>query len=87
MAARLDDPYGAFCKDSDAYLEGASEGPLAGLTFAAKDIFDIAGHVPFCTMESAISVFHAFNVHLGRLPIEFIGRVQVDQRKGTGKSA
>ena len=45
MAARLDDPYGAFCKDSDAYLEGASEGPLAGLTFAAKDIFDIAGHV------------------------------------------
>lgn len=47
MAARLtiDDPYGAFCKDSDAYLEGAAEGPLAGLTFAAKDIYDVAGHV------------------------------------------
>ncbi len=47
MAPRLtvDDPYGAFCKDSDAYLEGAAEGPLAGLAFAAKDIFDIAGHV------------------------------------------
>ena len=45
MAAQLDDPFGAFCRDSDAYLEGAPEGPLAGLTFAAKDIFDIAGHV------------------------------------------
>ncbi len=47
MAAQLtvDDPYGAFCKDSDAYLEGVPSGPLAGLTFAAKDIFDIAGHV------------------------------------------
>lgn len=47
MAARLtvDDPFGAFCTDSDAYLEGAEAGPLAGLTFAAKDIFDIAGHV------------------------------------------
>jgi amidase len=45
MAARLDDPYGAFCKDSDAYLEGAANGPLAGLSFAAKDIFDVAGHV------------------------------------------
>ncbi len=47
MAARLtvDDHLGAFCKDSDAYLEGVATGPLAGLTFAAKDIFDVAGHV------------------------------------------
>lgn len=44
MAARIDDPFGAFCTDTDAYLEGAATGPLAGLTFAAKDIFDIAGH-------------------------------------------
>lgn len=41
----LDDPLNAFCKDSDAYLEGASDGPLSGLTFAAKDIFDVAGYV------------------------------------------
>ena len=45
MAAQLNDPYAAFCRDSNAYLEGAASGPLAGLTFAAKDIFDIAGHV------------------------------------------
>ena len=41
----LDDPLNAFCKDSDAYLQGAPDGPLSGLTFAAKDIFDVAGYV------------------------------------------
>lgn len=35
----------AFCQDTDAYLPGAASGPLAGLTFAAKDIFDVAGYV------------------------------------------
>ena len=41
----LVDPLDAFCKDTDAYLAGAEGGPLSGLTFAAKDIFDVAGHV------------------------------------------
>jgi amidase len=36
---------GALCADSDAFLEGALDGPLVGLGFAAKDIFDVAGHV------------------------------------------
>jgi amidase len=27
------------------YLPGAATGPLAGLTFAAKDLFDVAGYV------------------------------------------
>ena len=40
-----DDRLNAFCQDSRAYLQGADEGPLAGLTFAAKDIFDVEGHV------------------------------------------
>jgi hypothetical protein len=39
------DELNAFCTDSDAFLEGAAAGPLAGLDFAAKDIFDVAGHV------------------------------------------
>ena len=34
----------AFCLDDDVHLPGG-EGPLAGLTFASKDIFDVAGHV------------------------------------------
>ncbi len=41
----LNDTLNAFCTDTDAYLAGASGGPLSGLTFAAKDIFDVAGHV------------------------------------------
>ncbi len=44
----MSDPLNAFCADSDAYLPGAPDGPLAGLTFAAKDIFDVAGHVTGC---------------------------------------
>lgn len=41
----LNDHLHAFCTDTAAYLEGVSGGPLSGLTFAAKDIFDIAGYV------------------------------------------
>jgi amidase len=39
-----DDPYNAFCRHTDAALPGAPVGPLRGLRFAAKDVFDIAGH-------------------------------------------
>ncbi|MDE2787746.1 MAG: amidase [Chloroflexota bacterium] len=41
-------PLNAFVPDSTAHLPGAEGGPLAGLTFAAKDIFDIKGHVTGC---------------------------------------
>jgi amidase len=39
-----DDPYNAFCRYNHVELDGASGGRLRGLTFAAKDVFDIAGH-------------------------------------------
>jgi len=38
------DRLGAFCRDTHAEMEGASNGPLLGLTFAVKDIYHIAGH-------------------------------------------
>ena len=41
-------PLNAFVPDSNAHLPGAEGGPLSGLTFAAKDIFDIAGYVTGC---------------------------------------
>jgi amidase len=41
----IDDRLNAFCKDTDAYLEGVAGGPLSDLTFAAKDIFDVVGYV------------------------------------------
>lgn len=43
MASDIDDRWSAFCRDSNAYLEGAPEGPLAGLSFGAKDLYDVAG--------------------------------------------
>lgn len=42
------DRIGAFCTHDQVQLSGSSDGPLAGLTFAAKDIFDIAGRVACC---------------------------------------
>lgn len=44
----IDDPLGAFCRHVDVTLLGAAGGPLAGTSFAAKDLFDIAGHVTGC---------------------------------------
>lgn len=39
------DPFGAFVRDVDVQIGGAAEGPLVGLTFAAKDLFDVEGFV------------------------------------------
>jgi amidase len=38
------DHVGAFCRHTHVAIDGAAQGPLRGLTFAAKDIYDIAGH-------------------------------------------
>ncbi|HWB48018.1 MAG TPA: amidase [Stellaceae bacterium] len=39
------DDFGAFVPGERFRIEGAPGGPLAGLSFAAKDLFDVAGHV------------------------------------------
>lgn len=44
MAAIPDDPLKAFCRHTHVALSGSGTGPLAGLTFGVKDIYDIAGH-------------------------------------------
>ena len=38
------DALNAFCRHTHVALAGASRGPLVGLTFGAKDIYDVAGH-------------------------------------------
>jgi amidase len=38
------DPYNAFVAGPEAPAAGAPAGPLAGLTFAVKDIYDVEGH-------------------------------------------
>ena len=37
------DKLGAFCRHTHIEMRGADAGPLAGLTFAAKDLYDVAG--------------------------------------------
>ena len=37
------DPYNAFCRHTHVAIDGAPRGPLRGLSFAVKDVFDIAG--------------------------------------------
>jgi amidase len=44
----MDDALGAFVKGPRVVLPGAASGPLAGWTFAAKDLFDVQGHVTGC---------------------------------------
>jgi amidase len=48
-------------------IAGASDGPLAGLTFAAKDLFDVAGHPtgggnPDWARQNAVPTRHAWAV-------------------------
>jgi amidase len=48
-------------------IEGAPRGPLAGLTFAAKDLFDVAGHPtgggnPDWARQNAVPTRHAWAV-------------------------
>ncbi len=38
------DTFNAFCRHTHVALDGASDGPLAGLRFGLKDLYDIAGY-------------------------------------------
>ena len=48
MADSIDDPLGAFVPDTAVDIAGADSGPLQGMRFVAKDIFDVAGAVTGC---------------------------------------
>ena len=44
----MNDPLGAFIDREEAQLSGRAGGPLSGLRFAVKDLFDIAGRTTGC---------------------------------------
>ena len=48
LADSIDDPLGAFVPGTEVDIAGAEAGPLQGVRFAAKDIYDVAGHVTGC---------------------------------------
>ncbi|HWT98682.1 MAG TPA: amidase family protein, partial [Terriglobales bacterium] len=42
------DKLNAFCRHAKVEVDGAAAGPLQGLTFAAKDIYDVKGETCCC---------------------------------------
>jgi amidase len=66
-------------------IAGASHGPLAGLTFAAKDLFDVAGHptgggTPDWARDHPIPTRHAWAVqHLLEAGATLIGKTITDE--------
>ena len=44
----LQETLGAFCRETHVALAGVGSGPLAGLEFGAKDVFDVADHKSAC---------------------------------------
>ncbi|HVI91660.1 MAG TPA: amidase [Dongiaceae bacterium] len=47
-ATLLTDKLNAFCRHSKVEIDGAAQGALHGLTFAAKDIYDVKGETCCC---------------------------------------
>jgi Asp-tRNA(Asn)/Glu-tRNA(Gln) amidotransferase A subunit family amidase len=45
-SAKAEKSDGAWVQHCTVTLPGASDGPLAGLTFAIKDLFDVKGALP-----------------------------------------
>ncbi len=59
------DTLGAFCRHTHVALPGAASGPLSGLTFGLKDLYDVAGHKtgfgsPDWLRTHAAATAHAF---------------------------
>ena len=51
----MTDDIGAFVPGPRVRIEGRAGGPLSGLSFAAKDLFDVAG-VPTGGVESSFTI-------------------------------
>ena len=75
----------AFLPYPEAPVPNASTGPLSGLTFAAKDLFDVAGYPtgggqPFVLAMSGIKTKHADAVQkLLDAGARFVGKVVTDE--------
>ena len=80
-----DDPVNAFVRYGPVAVESAAGGPLSGLTFAVKDIYDVAGYPtgggsPVKQAESPIHREHAPVVAaMLTAGARFVGKTQTDE--------
>ncbi len=79
------DPVNAFLDYGDVEVASAATGPLAGLTFAVKDIFDVAGYPTGdgSPIRRAESVVHTTNAPVVKAMLDagarFVGKTQTDE--------
>ena len=79
------DPVNAFLDYGDVEVPSAAEGPLAGLTFAVKDIFDVAGYPTGdgSPLRRAESPLHTTNAPIVQKMLDagarFVGKTQTDE--------
>jgi len=56
------DKLGAFCRHTHVEMKGAAAGPLAGRTFAAKDIYDVAGYARPAVATALLTAALAYTI-------------------------
>jgi amidase len=85
MLLKRDDPVNAFLHYDAVEVPNAGKGPLTGLTFAVKDIFDVAGYPTGCgnPIRLAESPVHIDNAPIVAAMLDagarFIGKTQTDE--------
>ena len=81
----MPDEINAFVPGPRVHIEGRQGGPLSGLTFAAKDLFDVAGHPtgggnPDWARSNPVPTRHAWAVqHLLDAGARLIGKTITDE--------
>ena len=85
MLLKRDDPVNAFLRYDPVEVVAASQGPLRGLSFAVKDIYDVAGYPTGCGSPIRLS---ESPIHVDNAPIvdamlgagaRFVGKTQTDE--------
>lgn len=85
MLLKRDDPVNAFVPYDPVDVPHAAKGPLSGLTFAVKDIFDVAGYPTGCgsPIKRAESPIHVDNAPIVAAMLDagarFVGKTQTDE--------
>ncbi len=81
----MPDSFGAFCRHGDVRRRGAAGGPLAGFTFAAKDVLDVEGETCcsgspdwFATQHPAATTSSAVRLLLAA-GAELVGKTKSDE--------